>query len=147
MRLKELCNRDVVIIEPSASIVDAAKLMKQYNVGDVVVVEKQQGYNTPVGILTDRDIVVELVADEVDISRVSVADVMSIEIQTANVNEDSADVLKRMKQKNIRRLPVVDDESKLQGLITVADILDLLSEEQLDISSLLVTTSDNAIPA
>ena len=78
MKLKELCNRDVVIIEPSDSVVEAAKLMKQYNVGDVIVVNTESGKIKPIGVLTDRDIVVELVADEVDVSTVSVSDIMSM---------------------------------------------------------------------
>lgn len=145
MKLKELCNRDVVIIEPSDSVVEAAKLMKQYNVGDVIVVNTESGKIKPIGVLTDRDIVVELVADEVDVSTVSVSDIMSYELETANEQEDSADILKIMKRNGIRRIPVVDDENTLQGIITVADILELLSEEQLDISSILVTPTKDVL--
>lgn len=137
MILKELCNRDVVVVGADSLVLEAAKLMKRYNVGDVIVVKREQGNVTPVGILTDRDIVVELIADEVDVKTVSVGDVMSIELHTANENEDSSDVLKRMKRKGIRRLPIVNDDNQLQGIISVDDILELISEEQIDIASIL----------
>ena len=137
MILKELCNRDVVVVEPDSSVLEAAKLMKRYNVGDVIVVSREQEKVIPLGIITDRDIVVELVADEVDINTVAVRDVMRYELQTANENEDSADVLKLMKRRGIRRIPIVNDDNQLQGIISVDDILELLTEEQIDINALL----------
>lgn len=77
MPIGEICNREVVIVRKEDSILEAAKLMREYHVGDVVVVDDREGRVIPLGILTDRDIVVELIAKEVPLDSVSVQDVMS----------------------------------------------------------------------
>jgi CBS domain-containing protein len=66
MSAGEYCNRDVIIIERSESIRIAVDLMRQHHVGDVVVVEKENGSAKPVGILTDRDIIIEILAEDFD---------------------------------------------------------------------------------
>ncbi len=75
MSAGEYCNRDVIIIERSESIRVAVDLMRQHHVGDVVVVEKENGSAKPVGILTDRDIIIEILAEDVDLGSVAVGDV------------------------------------------------------------------------
>ncbi len=97
MNCGELCNREVVIIEESESVLSAAKLMRAYHVGDLVVVKKREGLAFPVGILTDRDIVIELIASEVDFADVSVGDVMSSDLLTVSGEEAIADAVKLMR--------------------------------------------------
>ncbi|MEK6771363.1 MAG: CBS domain-containing protein [Pseudomonadota bacterium] len=131
------CNREVVVVERSASVSQAARLMRDFHVGDLVVVETQDGRRRPVGILTDRDIVVGVLARDVDAASVAVRDVMGGELITATEDESLPDVVKRMRAAGVRRLPVVDGEGTLVGILTVDDLLDLLSETLNDLTRLI----------
>jgi CBS domain-containing protein len=110
-------------------IVELAQLMRRQHVGDVIVVDRQGDLVVPVGIVTDRDIVVELIADQVDLESVTTGDVMSPELITARQNEGIWDTLQLMGNKGIRRLPVVNDDGGLEGILTVDDLVELLAEE------------------
>ena len=87
--------------------------------------------------MTDRDLVIELIAKEVDINAVTVGDVMSHDLSVAREDDDVIDTLKRMRYKGIRRIPVVDDQGALIGLITLDDLLDLLAEQLKDLAGLV----------
>jgi predicted transcriptional regulator len=137
MNVAELCNREVIIIEQDATVLEAAKLMRQYHVGDLVVVEKRQGVSFPIGILTDRDIVIELIAGEVDLDAVTVGDVMSYDLLTVSEDEAIADTIKLMRGKGVRRVPVVNKQGGLEGIIAVDDLIDLLAEQMRDIVCLI----------
>ncbi len=137
MRVGELCCREVVFIGKDDSVFEAAGLMRSYQVGDVVVVEQQDGRNIPVGILTDRDIVIELVADRVDYNDVAIKDVMSFQLVTATEDEDVMDALERMKTKGVRRLPVVDGAGALVGILAVDDLIEQITEQLSDLVSLI----------
>ena len=82
MKIGELCTRDTFIIQKDDNIVEAAKLMRVFNVGDLIVVTASQEGNTPIGIVTDRDIVVSVVADNADPQNVKVVEIMSKELVT-----------------------------------------------------------------
>jgi CBS domain-containing protein len=129
MSIGELCNRDVVVVERDASIADAASLMREYHVGDLVVVEQATTGRRPVGILTDRDIVVEVVAASLDHAAVSVGDIMSTDLLLAQEGDDLFDTLRRMRDRGVRRVPVVDPRGLLTGILVVDDLLDLLAEQ------------------
>lgn len=147
MSLGTICNREVVIVESKASIPEAAGLMREYHVGCLVVTEERYGRNFPIGILTDRDIVIELIAKEVDINAVNIGDVMSHELNLAREDDDVIDTLKRMRYKGIRRMPVVDDQGALIGLITLDDLLELLAEQLKDLSSLVSKEQQSELKA
>ncbi len=129
MSIGEFCTREVVVAERDTGIVELAQLMRTHHVGDVVVVEKQGELVVPVGIITDRDIVMELIAAQVDLDSVTTGDVMSPELITAGEKEGIWDTLQRMRSKGIRRLPVVNEDGGLEGILTVDDLIDLLAEE------------------
>ena len=129
MSIGEFCTRKVVIAERDMGIVELAQLMRKHHVGDVVVVEKQGDLMVPVGIITDRDIVVELIAGQVDLDSVTTGDVMSQELITAREKEGIWDTLQRMRIKGIRRLPVVNEKGGLEGILTVDDLVELLADE------------------
>ena len=129
MAIGEFCNREVIISNRDDSVLEAAKLMRKYHVGDVVVVEQHGDDRVPVGILTDRDIVVELVALEVDAANISVGDAMSTELLTVNENEQLTEVIEQMQGKAVRRVPVVDNDGKLVGIVTADDLIDLIDEQ------------------
>lgn len=137
MNVAELCNREVIIVEQDATVLEAAKLMRQYHVGDLVVTEKRQGVSFPIGILTDRDIVIELIAGEVDLDAVTVGDVMSYELLTVSEEEAIVDTIKLMRGRGVRRVVVVNKQGSLEGIIAVDDLIDLLAEQMKDIVSLI----------
>ena len=137
MRVGEYCNREVVVIEQQDSITEAARIMREYHVGDVVIVRSEQGKQVPVGILTDRDIALEIVAKSGDPESVSAGDAMSYDLTTVNEEDDLMHVIEIMRDKGIRRVPVVDLDEALVGIITVDDVLDLLSEIFIDIVHLV----------
>lgn len=129
MTAGEYCNRDVVIVEATDSLRETIQLMRKNHVGDIVVVEKTSGINTPVGILTDRDLVIEVLAQDVDIDSVTVGDVMSDQLVTVTGNTSLDDTLDVMRAHGIRRLPVIDHSGNLQGIITLDDVLEVLADQ------------------
>ncbi len=137
MKTGEICNREVVYVERAAAIAEAARLMRAHHVGDLVVVEEKNGRRAPVGIVTDRDLVIEVLAEGVNQNDVAVGDVMSYELVTASEDDDLFDTLKHMRTKGIRRLPVVDRAGSLVGIVTVDDLLDLLAEQVSDLAHIV----------
>lgn len=129
MTIGDLCIRDTVYTTRDSSIAQAAQLMRDHHVGDLVVVEEQGGRRQPVGILTDRDLVVEILAKGVDMNTVTVGDVMTSELVTARENDSLYEVMQRMRAKGVRRMPVVDAAGTLVGIVSVDDLLDLLADE------------------
>lgn len=138
MSVGEICNRQVVIIYREGSIREAAELMRKYHVGDIVVVEDKDSERVPVGILTDRDIVLGLIAPEVDMDSVSVGDVMSSELISAREEDDVMDSIKQMRRKGVRRIPVVNSRGGLEGILTVDDLIELFSEQLTDLAKLIM---------
>ncbi len=129
MSIGEFCTREVVIVERGTGIVELAQLMRKHHVGDVIVVDIQGDLVVPVGIVTDRDIVVELIAGEVDLDSVTTGDVMSPELITAKEKEGIWDTLQRMSSRGIRRMPVINEDGGLEGILTVDDLIELLADE------------------
>lgn len=129
MRVREVCNRAVVVVGKGACLLEAAKLMRGEHVGTVVVVEEQDGNPIPVGILTDRDMVIALIAEEVPLHAVSVGDVMSFELIIARESDGLFATVEHMRDRGIRRLPVVAESGSLVGILAVDDVLELLAEQ------------------
>lgn len=135
MGVGEFCNRDVIVTTPETDIREAARLMRQYHVGTLIVVERRAGVgNVPVGVVTDRDLVVEVLAEDVDPGAVTVRDVMSGGIETLHEAQGLWDALERLRAKGLRRLPVVDDAGALIGLLTLDDLIELLGEGLTDLA-------------
>jgi len=129
MTIGKICNRETVIITADRGIVEAARLMRDEHVGDLVVVEEASGRRLPVGILTDRDLVVEILAKNIDLAAVTVGDIMTREPLTARESDSIYDTMQRMRAKGVRRIPVVNAGGTLVGIVAVDDFLDLLSDE------------------
>lgn len=110
--------------------------MLQYNVGSLVLVETDAKGNKPVGIVTDRDIVLKVIAPELKISEVKLADIMSTKLLTAKETDDVYETLKKMRAKVVRRIPVVDEEGYLKGMLTIDDLLEFFNKEMGEVVSL-----------
>lgn len=129
MPVSEICNRDVIIVQRNDTILEAAKLMRQHHVGDVVVVEDRNGIRVPVGIITDRDIVVEIMAPELNHLVITVGDIMLPELVTVQESAGVFEAIQYMRAKGVRRLPVVNEGGGLVGILALDDLLELLAEE------------------
>ena len=129
MSVREFCSREVVITSSDTGIVEAAQLMRQYHVGDIVIVESGPAGNVPIGILTDRDIVVEIIAAQVSPDSLTVADVMSEDLLVAREEDGIWMTLQRMQGKGVRRVPVVGEKGELVGILSIDDVLELLADE------------------
>lgn len=139
MTTGEICKRNVAVVAKGETIVDAAKHMRAFHVGDLVVVEDRQGRRVPTGIITDRDIVVSAVApDSGHINSLLVGDIMSSDLVTAREHEPVEAALKKMEEHGIRRLPVVDGDGALVGILTLDDALQVLTEEQMGLVKIVV---------
>lgn len=137
MTVGEICNREVIVIQRDETVFEAAKLMRQYHVGAVIVIDKPNGRAIPAGIVTDRDLVVEVLATGLDETVITVGDIMVQELFTINESTATHDAIEFMRKKTIRRLPVVDDAGELTGILTLDDVLEILSEEMLDLAKLV----------
>lgn len=137
MSAGEYCNRDVVIVSKSEPVREAIELMRRHHVGDVVVVETLEETTVPVGILTDRDIVLELLAEGVNLDTITIGDVMSYELVTVSENTKLIDTIKIMRDKGVRRIPVVNESGGLEGLLSIDDLLELIAEQLSDIVGLI----------
>ena len=129
MAIGEICNREVVVVTRETTIANAARLMRQHHVGDVVVVMEEGGLRTPLGILTDRDIVVETVAAELDPAALTVGEIMVQDLATVQESTGVFEAIRYMRDKGVRRMPVVNEGGDLIGILALDDLLDLLAEE------------------
>jgi CBS domain-containing protein len=130
MNAGELCNRDVVVAYRETGLIEAARLMREHHVGSLVVVgERALKDRLPIGMITDRDIVVAAVAKEVDPRTLTVGDVMSAGALVVREQDGVPDALRMMREKGVRRVPVVSDKGALVGILAIDDVLELVAEE------------------
>lgn len=135
----EICSRSVTIAFGETPLDGAARLMRDNHVGCLVVVDEVAGKRIVVGVLTDRDIVTAVVARELDATQLTVGDVMSRELISVLEDDSIKDMLVVMRHKGIRRLPVVKANGVLVGLVTLDDVLGLMSEQLREMASVIET--------
>jgi len=130
MKVRDFCSRTVAVIEPTVSLREAALLMRDAHVGALIVTERKGGVTRPVGVITDRDVVVAVVA--VPGARpegIRVGDVMSTQPRVARDDDGLAEAVKAMSEAGVRRLPVVAADGSLFGVVTLDDVLRVLAAE------------------
>lgn len=138
MTAGELCNRTVFIIRSDESILEAAHLMKIHHVGCLVVVEERGDARVPIAMVTDRDLVVKGIAESpAALETMRVAQVMSEGLVTAREHERMYDVRRKMRSRGVRRIPVVDSQDRLQGIIAFDDLVDWMAQELGDLARLV----------
>jgi CBS domain-containing protein len=128
MSIRKLCTANVVTAVKSMPVKEAARLMKENNIGNVVVVENETD-NRPVGILTDRDIVIKILADEVDVENICVGDVMTEDLLILKQHQSINEAVEMMCAKGVRRAPIIDGDNKLCGIAAADDLLILIADE------------------
>jgi predicted transcriptional regulator len=134
MKVGEVCRRAVIAIDSNADINAAADLMRTHHVGFLIVYKAGDELRRPFGVLTDRDIVIEVIAKKVDPAAVTVADVMTRQPLVADETEQLGDVLQAMRIAGIRRVPVVDTRGALIGVVAVDDAFDVITGFMCDIT-------------
>lgn len=137
MAIGEICNREVVYAARDTTVQAAAKLMRRYHVGSLVVIDDFGGKRVPVGIVTDRDIVIEVDATELDPKVITIGDIMTSQLATVPESEGLLETMEVMRAKGVRRLPVVGGEGQLVGIVTIDDLLEILAEELTDLTRIV----------
>ena len=133
-----ICIRDVVFTTRDSTVAAAAKLMRENHVGSIVVVDQMNGdKRLPVGIITDRDVVVEVVAPGLDAETIQVGDIMGSELLTVRESEGLLETMEIMRYKGVRRIPVVDGEGQLTGIASIDDLLEVLAEEMTELAKIV----------
>ena len=140
LRCRDIMTRDLAVATRDTTQVEVARMMKQEDTGVIPVVEydspagngrseaeaKYEGRNYArgrlVGLITDRDIVIRAVADNKDCASTRAEDIMSVDITTAHPNDRVVDVIRKMGDKQVRRIPVTNEHKYLVGMISMADI-------------------------
>ena len=137
MNLGSICNRDVVIATPAETLRDAGRSMIEHNVGSVVVCEDRDGARRPIGILTDRDLMIALLGDGAAAACIAIGDAMTRDPLVLHDDEAIEDAAERLRAHAVRRAPVVDARGALVGIVAIDDLIDLLAEELDGISRLI----------
>jgi CBS domain-containing protein len=134
----EICNREVIIAPPDTTISAAAKLMRHHHVGSIVVVDATSaGPRRPIGVVTDRDIVVEVTAMDLDPNQLTVGEIMERDFTTTREQEGLLETMESMRYKGVRRMPVVGSDQQLVGIVTIDDLLEVLAEELAEITRIV----------
>ena len=137
MDVNLICNHNVATIGKTQAVVDAAALMREEHVGDLIVVETRGSASVPVGILTDRDIVVGVIAKRISPDSVTVADVMTRNLLTVREDASIEFALREMRRFGVRRAPVVRSNGDLVGVITIDDIIQHLATQLARLAELI----------
>jgi CBS domain-containing protein len=137
MPIGDVCVRDVVVAGRDTTVREAAKLMARDGVGNLVVVEEEAGRTLPVGIITDRDIVRNVVAEALDPAVFTLGDLVARELVTVAEDQGVFECIQQMRTNGIRRMPVVDRNGGLAGIISLDDLIQLLAEEMGELGKLI----------
>jgi CBS domain-containing protein len=138
MPIGDVCIRDVVVASRETTAREAARLMAENHVGNLVVVEDISGRRVPVGIITDRDIVRNVVANALDASLFMLGDLVARDVVTIREDQGVFECVQQMRINGIRRMPVVDLKGGLVGIISLDDLIQLLAEEMIELAKVIV---------
>jgi CBS domain-containing protein len=140
-RLKDFATALVAVVEPETSAMVAAQLMRQHHIGALVVVSAKD-QTRAVGILTDRDLVLGLMAEGLDPAVFTVGDIMSVELVQASDQMDAMEAVELMRTHRLRRLILVNDDGQLSGIATMEDVLAQLTRELAGLAAAVLGARD-----
>jgi len=137
----DICTRIVTIAYPSMAVNEAARLMRTHHVGSLVVVEElTPDERVVVGMLTDRDIAMGVVAADRDSHSLRVGDLMSKDVLTAREQDSVLDLLAGMRRKGVRRIPVTGPRGTLIGIVALDDLLEVVAQEMQAVATAVGTS-------
>ena len=137
MNVGEICSRNVVHVSKQDSVLDVARIMREQHVSAVIVVDIVNGEIWPQGMITDRDLVLEVLAVKIDPSVVKAEDILTSELICVTETHDVTQALKYLRYYGVKRAPVVNIEGVLVGIFSIQDSLSNLSEEFSQLMKLL----------
>jgi CBS domain-containing protein len=138
MLLGNVMTKEVIVMLPDESVSSASKLMRNEGVGSVVIVDR---WRRPIGIITDRDIVVRVVAEGLDPDKISVGEVMTPDVISGKRADRIFDAVRKMAENGIRRLPIVDSENRIVGIISIDDLMAILITEMSNLAVVIAGPS------
>lgn len=130
----EVAITDVICVHPDATLNEAAQIMRAHHIGDVVVVSQKDGKRFPVGIVTDRDITIETFGQGIRGDDLLVEDIMSDEVVCARVSDDIFSIIRLMKETGVGRIPLVDEDGSLVGIVTGKKLFQALLQGMRDLA-------------
>jgi CBS domain-containing protein len=133
MNAGSVCKHGAVTVGPADDLIAAAHVMREKHVGYLVVSDARLGGRV-VGVLTDRDIVVAVLAQEVDVRALKVGDVMTRDPLLIEDGQSIEMVLRHMREAGVRRVPVLDHEGALIGVLSIDDVLERIAEQLINIA-------------
>ena len=129
MNVGDICNKNVVYADQKSDLLTAALLMREYHVGSVVIVVDSQNGRKPVGIITDRDLVLKILASDVPAKEIILNDIVNRDIICIRDDDDIMDAIKIMYMESVRRVPVINDKGELSGILAMDDLIEILTNE------------------
>jgi CBS domain-containing protein len=138
MKVSTLASKNAVYVDTNATVIEAAKQMRNHHVGALVVTSAESDEFHPVGIVTDRDIVVAVLALDLDPKILTVGDIMGETLFKARPDEDALATIQRMRRLGVRRAPVVSDDGELRGMFTLDDFIAHLAHAMSEVSLLIL---------
>lgn len=137
MRVGNICNRAVTTALTSDTVRRAGVLMREHHVGDVVIVDESGEMQWPLGLVTDRDLVMETISTSTDPDTLTLGEIMSKPVYCLTEDEGIDHALVRMRAAGVRRAPVVGTAGQLTGIVSVDDVIVLLAERMGNLAALL----------
>ena len=134
MTIGAICTRKVITVDREIDIPVAARVMRDNHIGYLIVTDARSGGSAPIGVITDRDIVVKVVAKDVDPHTLTVGDVMTPKPLTAANDDGIGETLRRMRRLGVRRVPVVGPGGRVSGVLSIDDVVDHLVGQLSDVS-------------
>ncbi|MGM5482524.1 MAG: CBS domain-containing protein [Nanobdellota archaeon] len=133
MKIKNWMNRNIKTVDKSNTVLEAAKMMKDNFVANLVVIEN----GSPIGIVTQRDICYKIVAMSKPAEKSKVEDIMTKTLITAHTEDTVSEVSRRMGLAKIKQIPIIDEKHSLVGIITSSDLVRVVSHFQKDLDAMI----------
>lgn len=140
MAIRNICKKEVITVNEDSSLMEVAEIMGKENVG-FIIVKGESG--SPTGVITDRDIVVQVIAKNKAPTDIKVKDVMSKDLLILGSHQGVHEIIKSMGEKGVRRAPIMED-NKIIGIVAIDDLIILLADEFCDIAQLLKKQINNS---
>jgi CBS domain-containing protein len=129
MTLKGIFKPNVATIDRHVDVAQAAGLMRREHVGDLVVTDRRDGHIVPIGVITDRDLVLEIIACDADPADITVGDMIRRDLLTVDEDNGVDIALRKMHRAGVRRAPVVDGSGTLIGVISIDDVIEHIASQ------------------
>lgn len=137
MNIGQVCTREVVCTGRDTTVSSAAQVMRERHVGDLIVVDEVDSERVPVGIITDRDIVLGVISVKLDPDVFTVGDLLNDELVTATDTQGIFETIEQMRMQGVRRMPIVNEKGYLVGIVSLDDLVRLIATELNEIANLM----------